>query len=559
MDLDDPKVISACNELGWPGLRPLQKEVMGPIFEGRNLVAVLPTSAGKSGIYQVPALAREGLVVVVSPLIALMIDQVDRLKKHGIKAASLNSMNTAAEKKQTLLDLKEGSLKLLYISPERLEHMDPSLFNGNPVQMWAVDEAHCISEWGHDFRPSYTRLGKAIRKFNPQQIVALTATANARVIAEIAQVLGINDCVFKTYSPDRPNITYMAVGRRVSLTAMVERAGSPCIVYGSTRKSVELAAAELQRGGFNAEFYHAKMNKKKRGEVQRQFLDGEIDVVTATCAFGMGIDHSSIRGVVHLEMPTSLEAYTQEAGRAGRDGKPSLALCRSTFETLKKANGISLLSWPTPHMIDEVWKRMEPLFESDGCDTGMRNRIHMTNEKIAQKIDFHPITVGSAIRFLQRGGSIRKTSYQEKLVRVKINESVALSLRGKKEVAVIDALLDYENHLHVVAGSVSFFKEVIGLDKTYAERLESKGALEVTWADRVQMLERKRTGAAYFDRERATELRKRSVDRVQSAAGFLSTPTCRRQYLLDYFGTFEGSSVEECCDRCVISDRKSVA
>jgi RecQ family ATP-dependent DNA helicase len=559
MKIDDARVISACNRLGWPGLRPLQQEVMEPILGGRNLVAVLPTSAGKSGIYQVPALAREGLVVVVSPLIALMIDQVDRLKNHGIEAASLNSLNTVQQKKETRIALSEGKLDLLYVSPERLEHMDPSIFNGHPVQMWAIDEAHCISEWGHDFRPSYTRLGRSLEKFNPSQIIALTATANARVIAEISQILKIQDCVFKTYSPDRPNITYMAVGRRVPLTAMVERTGFPCIVYGSTRKSVELAASDLQRAGFNAEFYHAKMNKKKRTEVQRKFIEGEIDVVSATCAFGMGIDHSRIRGVIHLEMPTSIESYTQEAGRAGRDGSQSLALCRSTFETLKKANDISLLSWPTPNTIEEIWKRITPLFEASGEDTGMRNRLHMTNEKIAKRIDFHPLTVGSALRFLQRGGNVRKTSYQEKLVRVKVNESIATSLRGKKEVAIVDSLFDHMNHLSVVSGSVSFFKEVVGLDKTYADRLAAKGALEIEWADRVQMLERLRTGVPRFDSQRALELRERAKKRIKSAAGFLSTGDCRRQYLLDYFGDFEGKSDQECCDRCVAKKRSSVA
>jgi ATP-dependent DNA helicase RecQ len=253
--------------MGWSSIRPYQREVLEAVFAGEDVLAVLPTSGGKSGIYQIPAIVREGLVVVISPLVALMRDQVQRLQSLGICAVELNSYISAIERKKYMDLVRSGTARLLYVSPEKMLSLDPSLFSSTTIQMYAIDESHCISEWGHDFRPAYYRLGKSLDRFPPAQRVALTATATPQVADEIAEVLGIRGPKSRKfrYSPDRPNLIYGVGGRLLHLAAMVESVGLPCLVYGSTRRSVQDAASLLQRNGYAADFYHAGMPKEDRG------------------------------------------------------------------------------------------------------------------------------------------------------------------------------------------------------------------------------------------------------------------------------------------------------
>jgi len=551
LTVDSPRVIEACNKLGWPGLRPVQKEVMQPLFAGRNVVAVLPTSSGKSGIYQVPALAREGMVIVVSPLIALMIDQVDTLLKRDVRAGAMHSMCSDIVKRKTLEQAKAGELDILYLSPERMLRMDRKTFSAVNIQLIAVDEAHCISEWGYDFRPAYMRLGKMIRMFGADQVIALTATATKQVAKDIADVLGVADrCERMRYSPDRPNISYMVAGSDVSLERMVRRTGLPCLIYGGTRASVELGSNELRSQGFSCMAYHAGLTKTIRRDVQEKFLNQEIDLIVATCAFGMGIDHAGIRGVIHMEMPSSLEAYTQEAGRAGRDGSPSLAICRATMDTLEISRSMVSITWPHPREVFRIWELLQRRFDVEGPKYGLKNQVSMTIKGLAEDIGENPSILSSCLRILSDSGAIRRLSYQQRPVTIHLNAGVR-KLRSKKQIEVMRALWENATPDGLVVASVAYLRNELGVDQQVARRLRMANAIRYEWAEKCQVMERTVDGRPELDIDRIRAIHARSLRRIDLAKGFLTTTGCRRDYLLGYFGDLSGGrSLGVCCDRC---------
>ena len=313
---------------GYSSFRPLQREAIDAVLDGRDSVVVLPTGGGKSLCFQVPALVREGLALVVSPLISLMKDQVDTLVGNGVAAACYNSALAAAEKSSVLHGLREGRYRLLYVSPERLVGEGHEWFTGvlaaSRVSFVAIDEAHCISQWGHDFRPEYRQLAR-LRDLLPNvSLHAFTATATARVRHDIAVQLGLRAPVQLVGSFDRPNLTYRVLARsglKQQLSVVLARhQGEAGIIYCTSRKEVDALAGWLTGEGVRALPYHAGLNDETRHRNQDAFLNEEIDVVVATVAFGMGIDRSDVRFVVHAGAPRSLEHYQQESGRAGRDG-----------------------------------------------------------------------------------------------------------------------------------------------------------------------------------------------------------------------------------------------
>ncbi len=313
---------------GFAGLRPLQDEAIAAVLEERDALVVLPTGGGKSLCYQAPALVRRGLTVVVSPLISLMQDQIDALRASGVAAAMLNSGQDAFERQSIERELDGGRVKLLYLAPERL--MQPGMLarlSSRELSGIAIDEAHCISHWGHDFRPEYRMLGDLRRARPDLSIQAYTATATPRVRADIVAALSLRDPRLVVGSFDRPNLIYRAIPRRdlvAQAMAVIERhAGQAGIVYCLRRSDVEKLCAELVERGVRAAPYHAGMEARDRRETQARFQREEIDVVVATVAFGMGIDRSDVRFVVHASLPKGVEQYSQETGRAGRDGLPA--------------------------------------------------------------------------------------------------------------------------------------------------------------------------------------------------------------------------------------------
>jgi ATP-dependent DNA helicase RecQ len=316
---------------GYHEFRPHQAEIIDTVITGRDAFVLMPTGGGKSLCYQLPALHRDGVTIVVSPLIALMKDQVDALRGNGVAAAYLNSSLSAEESRDVLSALRAGELDLLYVAPERLV-LDGFLgeLERARVALFAVDEAHCVSQWGHDFRPDYVGLGRVRERFSAVPFLALTATADEQTRNDVVRQLGLGDaCVFVT-GFDRPNIHYSAAYKTKPFEQLrdflAERRGESGIVYALSRKRVDELASKLRAAGFSAGAYHAGMDAEKRTRTQEDFLGDRLDIVVATVAFGMGIDKPDVRFVAHYDLPKSIEGYYQETGRAGRDGLPAHAL-----------------------------------------------------------------------------------------------------------------------------------------------------------------------------------------------------------------------------------------
>ena len=322
---------------GLSSFRPGQREAVVAALEGRDSLVVMPTGGGKSLCYQLPALTGGGLVLVVSPLIALMADQLRRLQEAGVPACMLASGMAEGHNERSLAAIRGGEVRLALVAPERFASAAfRRALADTRIGLFVVDEAHCVAEWGHDFRPDYLRLHDAIAAVGRPPVMALTATATPRVAEEIVRRLGLRGAVSVRSGFDRPNIAFDVVGvegkgamgrKRAGLMHVLrDEASRPAIVYCGTRKDTETVAELIRAGGISAGAYHAGMTPQQREASQTDFMDGRSEVIVATNAFGMGVDKADVRTVVHWALPTSLEAYYQEAGRAGRDGRPARAL-----------------------------------------------------------------------------------------------------------------------------------------------------------------------------------------------------------------------------------------
>ncbi len=339
--LDDLKQVIE-RHWGYRTFRPLQEPAMRAVLQGRDSVVVLPTGGGKSLCYQAPAVLRGELTVVVSPLIALMKDQVDGLQACGVPAIQLDSSQSAGERSSYEMDVRQGTIRLLFVSPERLVNTDfYQLLKRVGVRTFAIDEAHCISHWGHDFRPEYRQLNRIKELFPAASVHAYTATATEQVRRDIAAQLALKDPEVLVGNFDRPNLTYRVLPRhdrtKQVLEVLERHRDDPGIIYCSFQRDVEDLTAILQQHGYNARRYHAGLSSEERRTAQNAFADEECNLIVATIAFGMGIDRSNIRFVMHTAMPKSLEHYQQETGRAGRDGDEA--------ECILLHSGADLMTW----------------------------------------------------------------------------------------------------------------------------------------------------------------------------------------------------------------------
>lgn len=340
----DPRALLK-RHFGYAGFRPGQEELVRAVLDGRDVLGVLPTGGGKSVCYQVPALALDGLCLVVTPLVSLMEDQVRRAGEVGLRAANLSAGQASRVKRDTLERARGGLLDVLFVAPERLGLAGfVDALGPERVALVAVDEAHCISEWGHDFRPAYRDIGKVCAKI-AAPVLALTATATPRVRDDIRENLGLRHPLVVVRSFDRPNLSWAVlpggpvVDRARRIHRLIRRVGGTAVVYAPTRRSVEGVRDVLAGMGVVTEAYHAGLDAPERTRVQARFMDGGCRVVVATNAFGMGIDKADVRLVAHIQLPGTLESYYQEAGRAGRDGAPAwcVAFYERADERLRRA------------------------------------------------------------------------------------------------------------------------------------------------------------------------------------------------------------------------------
>ncbi len=395
---------------GFDALRPGQEEVVQAVMEGQDAMGIMPTGGGKSLCYQLPALCRPGLTVVVSPLIALMKDQVDALQARGIPAAAVNSSLGAEEYRQVMQALRGGELKILYVAPERFAQESFMNLLGNlQVALLAIDEAHCLSQWGHDFRPDYLRLGRVREQLGWPQTIALTATATAHVREDILRTLQLREPAVVISGFGRENLDF-AITHCESRKAKFERIDKVIarwkkgIIYCSTRKNVMLVFEELTARHVNAVAYHAGMTDEEREFSQNAFVSGRADIVVATNAFGMGIDRPDVRFVVHFEIPGSVEAYYQEAGRAGRDGEPAACELLFNHADLKTQEFFFEGSNPPLPVIRSLYNMLR--FE---CDPAT-HELHITVDAMAERLgkDVNPMAVGTALSCLIHAGAVQR-------------------------------------------------------------------------------------------------------------------------------------------------------
>ena len=372
---------------GYESFRPNQLEIIENAMSGNDSLVLMPTGGGKSICYQIPALALPGTTIVVSPLISLMKDQVETLKANGIEAAALNSDNTADSDTIIRRKCMDGDMKLLYVSPEKLLTEIPYLLSHIHISLFAIDEAHCISQWGHDFRPEYSQLGQLRERFPSVPIMALTATADRITRHDIITQLKLRNCPEYISSFDRPNLN-LSVKRGFRdkekmafiLNFIKARPFDAGIIYCLSRKTTEKVATSLRTKGINALPYHAGLSNQERSETQEKFKNDEVQVVCATIAFGMGIDKSNIRWVIHFNMPKSIESFYQEIGRAGRDGAPADTVLFYSIADIIQLTEFAKSSGQQEVNMDKL-KRMREYAESSVC----RRRILLNyfNEQTA--------------------------------------------------------------------------------------------------------------------------------------------------------------------------------
>ncbi|MEP7326518.1 MAG: ATP-dependent DNA helicase RecQ [Gemmatimonadota bacterium] len=348
---------------GYSDFRPLQRRVIQAVLAGHDTLAVLPTGGGKSICFQIPALVKGGLTLVVSPLISLMQDQVEALRRRGIAAAAMNSSLSAPATAEIWRNLKDGRLHLLYVSPERLGQMVSELrSHGIRPALLAVDEAHCISEWGHDFRPGFRQINRAAYLLGTPPIVALTGSATPTVRDDIAASLRLKNPRIIQGSFDRPNLWFGVTpvaderSRFAALLAWCGQRNGTAIVYAPTRGQTEILTVALRERSVRAAPYHAGLESFTRAGTLRGFLDGDLDIVVATSAFGMGIDKPDVRLVVHWAMPPTMESYYQEAGRAGRDGAPARCVLLYSAGDAGLARRQLETTFPAPALVEKIWQ-----------------------------------------------------------------------------------------------------------------------------------------------------------------------------------------------------------
>lgn len=551
---------------GYDGFRPMQEEIITAALEGKDVLAIMPTGGGKSICFQVPGLMRDGITLVVTPLIALMKDQVQNLNDRGVRALAIHAGMSRHEVDLALNNAAYGDYKFLYLSPERLgTQLFRSYIDVLDVSFIVVDEAHCISQWGYDFRPDYLRIGE-LRERIDAPVIAVTATATPSVAQDIMERLGFKEKLLLKSGFERPNLSYIV--RQVEdkysqILNVCNGVPGTGIVYARNRRKCEELSAFLMAQGVSASFYHAGLGGQARAERQAAWKSGAVRVMVCTNAFGMGIDKPDVRFVVHYDLPESPEAYFQEAGRAGRDGKRSFAVQLWNGVDVRRAKQIEDVSFPSLEYIEDVYQKLHAFFEIP-YDTGMGRQLKFKIEDFCKRFGLQRAPAFYALKYLERTEHLTYSEEVDIPTKVRINVDrkslYDVELADQGQANVLEALM------RSYTGIFSFLQQI---DEEYVARragqtvpqlrqslygLSLAHVISYVPTDHSDVVvlhhDRLRPGNVNLMPSRYAMLRESFHARAEAMLEYVSeTSECRSRYLLRYFGQTETTDCGT-CDVC---------
>lgn len=553
---------------GYPDFRGIQRNIIESIASGRDTLGLMPTGGGKSITFQVPALAQEGVCIVITPLIALMKDQVQHLREHGILADAIYADKSRSEILQTLDNAIFGGVKILYVSPERLaSEMFQTKLRHIHVSFITVDEAHCISQWGYDFRPSYLQIA-SIREMKPGiPILALTATATPEVVDDIQERLHFKEKNVFKMSFERKNLAYVvreAEDKQGEMIHILQSVGGSAIIYARSRKRTKEMAQLLSQQGITATFYHAGLDPDVKDQRQKAWQKDEVRVMCATNAFGMGIDKPDVRVVIHIDCPDSLEAYFQEAGRAGRDGQKSYAvLLYNKHDELKLCKRVDD-TFPPKELIQDIYEHLAYFYQI-GVGSGQGKTFEFDIEKFCVTYKYFPTKVDAALRILERSGYLHYEDNPDGKARV-------MFLLGRNDLYQLDQLAPSQDAIvtALLRSYGSLFVDLTYIDETMIARQAELTIQQVYFALKslaarhiIQFIPRRKIPFISYTRDRVDgdkvvipkevwESRREQYEkRIKSMIRYAKNDeVCRSRQLLAYFGEENDRDCKQ-CDVCL--------
>lgn len=552
---------------GYDNFRPLQEEIIQSVLEGTDTLALMPTGGGKSLCYQVPAMVKPGLCLVISPLIALMKDQVENLRRKGITAYTLVSGMSRKDTEQTLRIAGNSNCKFLYVSPERLEtRLFKEYLPSLPISLIAVDEAHCISQWGYDFRPPYLRIALLREELKDVPVLALTASATGEVQDDICLYLGFKKKTIFRQSFERPNLSYSVFkveARLPKVKEILEKVQGTGIIYCSSRKLTQEISSQVKKMGFSADYYHAGLSGDERARRQEAWVKDEIRIMVCTNAFGMGIDKPNVRVVIHTDIPDCLENYYQEAGRAGRDGKKAYAVLLYDDRSITNLSEQASIRFPTIGEISKIYESIGNYFQLPS-GTGEGQTFDLDINDLIRKFELPARKLIPALGVLAQDEWLTYNDqvFNPPTVQFTCNKETIYQFENDHPglEPLIKALLRSYEGIWGYPVNISEFLLVKLLKRDVMEIVEGLKALHrygiivyTPQKDKPQikfLRNRVRTDQLKIDIERYNKQEKRFRERLEEMKRFINTTQCRSRFIGEYFGDKE---MKECgiCDNCL--------
>ncbi len=545
----DPRAILT-SVFNYRSFRSKQREIIENVLAGRDTLAILPTGAGKSLCFQIPALIFDGLTIVVSPLIALMKDQVDGLRRKGIhEVAYLNSMLESDTKEHIYELLEQSRLKMLYVAPEAfLDNKLMTIFRASNISLIAIDEVHCISVWGHNFRPDYLRLGRVIKALHNPPVLGLTATATEQVQEDIQNQLGIRCDVFKD-SFDRKNLMFSVIEQASEcmkqdlLKRVLENLDGSAIVYVNFTRTAEKLAEFLVDNGLSAAYYHGQIeDKDARKRIQNDFISGKTRIAVATNAFGMGIDKEDIRAIIHYNLPKSLENYYQEVGRAGRDGKKAFCILLYTRADVFRLRKLIQASTPGLRQLKAVIKLLE---------RGIGHVLYVNEKRIARELKLNDVLMRIILYQLERKNVIKTyfRVFRHAMVRLEEPEK---TIQSPEVAKILNDAYFRTNHrwldLELLSRSTGI--SVPGLNNTL-RLMRNAGLIELVERDTctpVRVYPAIKNGGMLEQEllETFRQLEESGLRKIEKVVEYINSEVCKRKFILNYFGEEHEGNCNAC-------------